>query len=38
VNDIWIAATAIAHDLPIVTQDADFDSIAELGDLSIVRV
>lgn len=38
VNDIWIAATAIAHDLPVVTQDTDFDAIAEIGGLSIVRV
>ena len=25
VNDTWIAATAIAHDVPVVTQDSDFD-------------
>jgi predicted nucleic acid-binding protein len=25
INDSWIAATAIAHDVPIVTQDADYD-------------
>jgi predicted nucleic acid-binding protein len=24
-NDSWIAATAIAHDVPIVTQDSDYD-------------
>ena len=27
VNDSWIAATAIAHDVPIVTQDADYDAM-----------
>jgi predicted nucleic acid-binding protein len=25
VNDSWIAATAIAHGLPVVTQDDDYD-------------
>ncbi len=38
VNDVWVAATAIAHELPVVTQDTDFDAIAEIGGLSIIRV
>ena len=38
VNDVWIAATAIAHDLPVVSQDADFDAIAELGGLKVIKV
>lgn len=38
VNDLWIAAVAIAHDLPVVTQDDDFDILAELGLLEVVRV
>lgn len=25
VNDSWIAATAIAHEIPVATQDADYD-------------
>jgi predicted nucleic acid-binding protein len=25
INDSWIAATAVAHDLPVLTQDGDFD-------------
>jgi predicted nucleic acid-binding protein len=29
VNDSWIAATAIAHDLAIVTRDHDFDTVEE---------
>jgi predicted nucleic acid-binding protein len=29
-NDSWIAATAMAHELPVVTQDADFDGIPGL--------
>jgi len=27
VNDSWIAATAIAHGVPIVTQDHDYDAM-----------
>jgi predicted nucleic acid-binding protein len=29
-NDSWIAATAIAHGLPLVTQDRDFDGVPGL--------
>ncbi|WP_367280063.1 PIN domain-containing protein [Nocardioides sp.] len=36
-NDLWIAATAVAHDLPVVTQDSDFDVLAELGLLEVIR-
>lgn len=28
-NDIWIAATALTHDLTIVTCDVDFDKLAQ---------
>jgi hypothetical protein len=35
VNDSWIAATAIAHGIPVVTQDDGFDEIASL---SVIRV
>jgi predicted nucleic acid-binding protein len=38
INDLWIAAVALAHDLPVVTQDADFDVLAELGLAEVVRV
>jgi predicted nucleic acid-binding protein len=27
INDSWIAATAIAHQVPIVTQDSDYDAM-----------
>lgn len=37
VNDLWIAATALAHDLPVVTQDDDFDSIEGVGGLMVLR-
>ncbi|MCC6765298.1 MAG: type II toxin-antitoxin system VapC family toxin [Deltaproteobacteria bacterium] len=30
VNDLWIAATAIVHDLSVLTQDADYDRIPGL--------
>jgi predicted nucleic acid-binding protein len=38
VNDSWIAATALAHDVPVVSQDADFDAFAEISRLRVVRV
>ena len=38
VNDLWIAATALAHGVPVVTQDDDFGPIEGAGGLSVVRV
>lgn len=38
VNDSWIAATALAHDVPVVTQDADFDVLAEISDLRVITL
>ncbi len=38
VNDLWIAATALAHQLPVVTQDADFQPVEGVGGLSIITV
>ena len=35
VNDLWIAATALALEIPIVTQDSDFPAIA---GLAVIRV
>lgn len=35
INDSWIAATAIAHSLPIVTQDADYDA---MPGVEVIRV
>jgi len=38
-TDALIAATAIEHGLPVVTQDADFDQIARVCPaLSVIRV
>lgn len=38
VNDLWIAAVAVAHDLPVVTQDDDFVVLAELGLVDVITV
>lgn len=38
VNDLWIASVAVAHEMPVVTQDDDFDVLAELGFMSVTRV
>jgi hypothetical protein len=35
VNDSWIAATAIAHGLPLTTQDADYDDIPGLHGIKL---
>jgi predicted nucleic acid-binding protein len=35
VNDSWIAATAIAHRIPVVTQDNDYD---HMPDLQIIKI
>lgn len=38
VNDLWIAAMAAANDLPIVTQDSDYDPLATIGGPHVIRV
>ncbi len=38
VNDLWIAATALAHRIPVVTQDDDFDPVEGVGGLRVIRV
>ena len=38
VNDLWIAATALANAIPVVTQDEDFDPVEGVGGLRVVRV
>lgn len=35
VNDSWIAATAIVHGVPIVTQDADYDA---MPDVEVIKI
>lgn len=34
-NDSWIAATAIALEIPVVTQDADYDDIPGLTTIRV---
>lgn len=38
VNDSWIAATALAHGVPVVTQDNDFDALAAVSELQVIAV
>lgn len=38
VNDVWIAATALVHGIPVITQDDDFEPLDGVGGLAVVRV
>jgi predicted nucleic acid-binding protein len=35
INDSWIAATAIAHGIPVVTRDSDYD---DMPDLEVIKI
>jgi predicted nucleic acid-binding protein len=35
INDSWIAATAVAHNIPIVTQDSDYDAMTGVAVLRL---
>ena len=35
VKDSWIAATAITHGVPVVTQDSDYDA---MPDVEVIRI
>jgi predicted nucleic acid-binding protein len=37
-NDLWIAATAAAHEIPVVTQDVDFDALNGVAGLTVIPV
>lgn len=37
-NDIWIAATAAAHEVPVFTQDADFHHLSGVAGLTVIPV
>jgi hypothetical protein len=37
-NDMWIAATAAAHEMPLLTQDADFDALSGVAGLTVIPV
>jgi predicted nucleic acid-binding protein len=38
VNDLWIAATARANRLQVVTQDGDFAALAALGLIDLIEI
>lgn len=37
-NDLWIAATAAAYEIPVLTQDGDFDALSGVMGLTVVEV
>lgn len=37
INDSWIAATALALRIPVVTQDDDYDEAAGIGGLEVIK-
>jgi predicted nucleic acid-binding protein len=37
-NDIWIAATAAAYEVPVLTQDGDFDHLSGVAGLTVIPV
>jgi predicted nucleic acid-binding protein len=38
VNDLWIAATAVSRNLPVVTQDDDFAAVEGIAGLVVLRI
>lgn len=38
VNDLWIAATAAAYEIPVVTQDRDFYALSGVNGLTVIEV
>jgi predicted nucleic acid-binding protein len=38
INDMWIAATAAAHEMPVLTQDTDFDALNGVAGLTVIPV
>ncbi|HEX5527569.1 MAG TPA: PIN domain-containing protein [Solirubrobacterales bacterium] len=37
-NDLWIAATAAAGEMPVVTQDRDFHALSGVNGLTVIEV
>lgn len=37
-NDMWIAATAAAHEIPVATQDDDFYALNGVAGLTVIGV
>ncbi len=38
IQDTWIAATAVAHDAAVCTQDSDFDALEGVQGLRVLRI
>lgn len=38
VNDLWIAATAAAYEMPVITQDRDFYDLSGVNGLTVIEV
>lgn len=38
VNDLWIAAIALAHAMPVITKDDDFTILSDLGGPDVIMV
>lgn len=38
INDLWIAAVAAAHKIPVATQDDDFEPVSGVAGLEVIRV
>lgn len=38
INDLWIAAVAAANQLPVVTQDDDFEPVQGIAGLVVIKV
>lgn len=37
-NDLWIAATAASLEMPVLTQDGDFDALSGVEGLTVIPV
>ncbi|MDQ3724487.1 MAG: PIN domain-containing protein [Actinomycetota bacterium] len=37
-NDLWIAATAAASEIPVITQDRDFNALSGVNGLTVIEV
>jgi predicted nucleic acid-binding protein len=38
VNDLWIAATAAAYAMPVLTQDRDFSALSGVNGLTVIEL
>jgi predicted nucleic acid-binding protein len=38
INDLWIAATAAANRIPVITQDRDFHALSGVNGLTVIEV